>query len=183
MPTPLIHLRALCDGDLERTLAWHNDPALYATLGDAFRFVGRGAEVEWLRRKSQFDSNEVNLAICVSDTGIHVGNIYLRRIDWVARSAVLHIFIGDPASRGKGYGRAAIAALLQHAFRDLNLNRVSLEVLADNAPAIRLYERCGFIVEGRFRQATFKDGRYRDVCAMAILAGDPGMAAGSGATA
>lgn len=167
-----IRLRALEETDLERTHHWHNDPALYSTLGDSFRFVSQTAEAEWLRRKTGYTPNEVNLAICLRAKTEHIGNIYLREIDWVARKAALHIFIGATEHRGQGYGKQAIQLLLRHAFHDLNLNRVQLEVLADNAAAIKVYEQSGFVTEGRLRAAVFKNGEYEDSLVMGILAED-----------
>ena len=57
-------------------------------------------------------------------------------------------------------------------FLDLNLNRVGLEVLADNTAAIKLYEKSGFALDGRLRSAAFKNGRSVDVLTMGILAAD-----------
>jgi len=161
-----VFLRALAMGDLNRTLKWHNDPALYATLGGAFRPVSRAVEREWLRRKRAFTSGEINLAICAAKTGLHVGNIYLRNLDWVARRGEVHIFIGDRKHRRKGYGQSAVRQLAEQAFRTLGLQRLYLLVLADNAAAIKTYEKCGFVVEGRLRRHAFKGGRFKDMLAM-----------------
>jgi len=165
---PQIFLRALEEADLERTHRWHNDPELYSSLINAFRFVSKSAELEWLRRKTGYASNEVNLAICLRANGEHIGNLYLGHIDWVARKALLGVFIGRADHRGKGYGQEAIQQLLSHAFQDLNLNRVFLEVLADNAAAIKVYQKCGFVVEGRLRGHAFKNGSSKDVVIMGI---------------
>src|SRR6266511_1340668 len=114
--TQPVYLLALEFTDLERTLAWHNDRALYATLASPFRFVSRATEEEWLRQAQAASPQQINLAICLTAPEEHIGNIYLRDIDWVARRAELHIFIGDPRQRGKGYGRAAVRLLIDYAF-------------------------------------------------------------------
>lgn len=163
-----VYLRALEESDLERTYCWHNDARLYETLGDPFRPVSRTSEADWLRRKASYSNTEINLAICLNPTGEHIGNIYLREIDWVARRSVLHVFIGCSEQRGKGYGKAAVRQLLHSAFYDLNLNRVFLEVLADNTAAVKTYEKCGFQVEGRLKEHAFKLGQYKDVLVMGI---------------
>jgi RimJ/RimL family protein N-acetyltransferase len=163
-----IILRALEEADVERTHRWHNDPELYSTLVSPFRFVSKTAELEWLRRKAAYSANQVNLAICLSPGGEHIGNIYLGEIDWISRRAALGLFIGSPEHRGKGYGKEAMRQLLAHAFRDLHLNRLFLEVLVDNTPAIRLYETCGFRVEGRLCGHVFKNGKYQDLFLMGI---------------
>jgi RimJ/RimL family protein N-acetyltransferase len=167
--TVSVFLRCLEETDVERTYRWHNDSRLYATLGDQFRLVSMASEKEWLKQKVSYKSTEVNLAICLKPNGEHIGNIYLRDIDWVTRRAVLHIFIGCSEQRGKGYGSAAVDQLLKLAFRELNLNRVNLQVLADNRGAIHLYEKVGFKTEGRLRQHVFKDGQFKDMLVMGIM--------------
>lgn len=86
--------------------------------------------------------------------------------------ASLAIGIDDPNLLGQGLGTEAIELLLQHAFVSLRLHRLSVRVLEYNARAIRAYERCGFVVEGREREAALVgDERFDDVL-MGILASD-----------
>lgn len=165
-----VYLRALEPEDIERTLQWHNDAALYEFLGGAFRFVSRAVEEEWLKRKCGSAGGEVNLAICVTKTGRHIGNIYLRNIDWIARHAEMQIFIGDVSQRRHGHGASALRQLTCHAFRTMGLQRMYLYVLADNAAAVQVYEKCGFVVEGRMRRHAFKAGQFKDVLVMGLCA-------------
>jgi RimJ/RimL family protein N-acetyltransferase len=172
-PTQLqVYLRTLEEGDLERTYRWHNDPELYSTLVDGFRFVSRNAEHAWLAARTSYSTAEVNLAICLAPGGEHIGNLYLRPINLVSRNAALGIFIGEKNQRGRGFGRQALYQALRHGFSDLGLERVYLEVLADNARAVRLYELVGFRTEGRLRSHVFKNGEFRDVLVMGILRSD-----------
>jgi RimJ/RimL family protein N-acetyltransferase len=167
-----LYLRALEASDLERTWQWHNDPSLYELLVSPFRYVSRAAEEEWLRQKTAYSRTEIQLAICLKQGDVHIGNIHLTNIDWVARHACLGIFIGVPEHRSKGYGPQALRLLLRHAFRDLGLQRVYLTVLADNPQAIRAYEKCGLVVEGRLRRHAYKQGQFQDLVFMGICADD-----------
>jgi len=169
LPKPPVYLRALDVSDLEQVYAWHNDSALYENLGGNFRFVSRTAEEEWLSHRSVYSANEVNLAICISNTHEHIGNVYLRDIDWMARRAEFHIFIGAKTYRGHGYGESAMQQVLAHGFGELGLQRIYLFVLASNEQAIRLYRKCGLKEEGRLRQHTFKKNHYEDMLVMGIL--------------
>ena len=64
--------------------------------------------------------------------------------------------------QGKGVGTALMAAAVDLADNWLNLTRLELEVYADNAAAIHLYERFGFSYEGTLRQHAFRNGKYVD---------------------
>ncbi|MFV3075090.1 GNAT family N-acetyltransferase [Niveispirillum fermenti] len=68
--------------------------------------------------------------------------------------------------QGAGVGKALTHALVDAADRWLDLHRVELTVFADNAGAISLYRRFGFVEEGRLRDYAFRDGRYVDALCM-----------------
>jgi hypothetical protein len=52
--------------------------------------------------------------------------------------------------------------MVDHAFGTLGLHRVALSVFEFNERAIRSYVSCGFVTEGRARQAIWRDGRWWD---------------------
>src|SRR5262249_28107101 len=101
--------------------------------------------------------------------GTPIGRIEYERLDPVARSAEVMILIGAEEGRGRGYGSEARRALLRYPFRQRNLHRVALSVIAWNERAIRSYEKVGFVVEGRLRDDLYFDGRYHDQVVMSIL--------------
>lgn len=69
----------------------------------------------------------------------------------------------------RGIGSALMAAMLDLADNWLGLRRVELTVYVDNAPAIHLYEKFGFVIEGTARQFAFRGGAYADAYHMARL--------------
>jgi len=73
------------------------------------------------------------------------------------------------AYAGRGAGSALMAAATSLADNWLNLRRLELNVYADNARAIALYERFGFAREGLHRDYAWRDGAYADSLAMARL--------------
>ena len=104
------------------------------------------------------------------DGGETIGNASLHRSLRPRRihSAGLGMSVRD-AHQGRGIGTALLAALLDVADNWWQLRRVHLEVYADNEPAIALYRKFGFEVEGTLRQDAFRDGAYVDSLAMARL--------------
>ncbi|KAL2814020.1 acyl-CoA N-acyltransferase [Aspergillus granulosus] len=84
------------------------------------------------------------------------------------RNAIMGISLIESA-RGKGYGREAINWALDWAFEIAGLHRVSLDVLATNVRALRLYQSVGFVEEGRQREAVWQYRKWHDVVELGIL--------------
>lgn len=72
------------------------------------------------------------------------------------------------AYRGRGLGRALLGQCLAWA-EAIALQKIELDVYADNLAAIRLYRDHGFIVEGIKRRARYFEGRYQDIQLMALF--------------
>ena len=64
------------------------------------------------------------------------------------------------ASQGRGIGRDLLAGCIDEARRAAGLEMLTLTVTAGNVPAIRLYERFGFIRYGSLPRAICVEGRY-----------------------
>ncbi len=71
--------------------------------------------------------------------------------------------------QGKGVGTALMQAAIDLAENWLNLSRLQLDVYVDNEPAIRLYKKFGFTIEGTLVRFAYRDGRYVDTYTMARL--------------
>ncbi len=99
-----------------------------------------------------------------------VGLIQLFRTERRDRTAWLGVLIGDRLERGKGYGTEAIRLLMRFAFRELNYQKVNLNVFSFNPRAIAIYEKMGFIHEGRIRRTLYADGQYHDQVLMGMIA-------------
>lgn len=71
--------------------------------------------------------------------------------------------------RGQGIGTRLLEHALQWARETGIVTRIELFVFARNTGAIRLYERFGFVIEGRRRRSVYKDDQYMDDLLMALL--------------
>jgi ribosomal protein S18 acetylase RimI-like enzyme len=72
----------------------------------------------------------------------------------------------DPVHQGHGVGRQLVEACAQQA-RSRGARKLTLRVLGNNDRARRLYEACGFQIEGVLRDEFFLGGRYVDDVLMA----------------
>ena len=98
-----------------------------------------------------------------------IGTVFLKNIDHTLQKAEFGIFLGSCECRGKGYGSAAAAQILEYGFTVLALNRIYLSVFMSNPAAIRSYEKAGFRREGVLRQDFKNQDGFVDVCVMSIL--------------
>jgi RimJ/RimL family protein N-acetyltransferase len=70
--------------------------------------------------------------------------------------------------RRRGIGLRLIERTIQAAVEQ-GIERIELEVLASNIPAIRLYEKVGFVVEGVKKKMRKLDGEYDDLVGMVLF--------------
>ena len=101
-----------------------------------------------------------------------VGFVALFSIEWPNSHGWIAVGIGDESDRGKGFGKEAVRLLQRFAFHELGLRRLSLDVIADNLPALGLYRGLGFQEEGRLRERVYRDGRATDLVYMGLLGRD-----------
>ncbi len=165
-----MRLRAIERADLPYFVQWLNDPQVCLYLGLDLP-ISMASEEQWFEEVLKSPPEERPLAIEVQegDSWKLIGNASFRRIDWHARSAEVGLVIGEKAYWDKGHGTQVMQLMLRHGFETLNLNRIYLQVFADNLRAIRCYEKVGFVLEGRLRQAVYRRGSYQDVLIMSIL--------------
>ena len=165
----LVNLRAPEMTDLERNTRWINDREVTQYLSLRYE-MSQAAEEAWLRDlvSKPLAYDRVFFAIETKD-GEHIGNTNLFNVAPENRSAELGIMIGDKARWSKGHGSDALKTLLRFGFEEMNLNRVELFVYSFNERAQAAYRKCGFVEEGRRRQALYRKGAYHDFIVMAVL--------------
>ncbi|MBO5142310.1 MAG: GNAT family N-acetyltransferase [Clostridia bacterium] len=165
-----VYLSPVETSDAEIFVNWMNDFGVTDYTMRSDKVVTMQSEYQWVNNEAQNDG--YFMTIVRNDTDEMIGNISLNDVNFVHRFAVLGIMIGNNENRSKGYGAEAINLLLDYAFNYLNLNSVSLGVLACNERAIRCYEKVGFKEYGRKRMCRYINGKYYDVIYMDILASE-----------
>jgi RimJ/RimL family protein N-acetyltransferase len=98
-----------------------------------------------------------------------IGEARIEWVDWGNGSAFIKIGLPDLADRRKGIGADVLRMLLWFAFRELNLHHLEVVLPEYNVPALRFFEKHGFKLEVRRRQAVNRGGRRWDLISMAIL--------------
>jgi len=111
--------------------------------------------------------------VAYSDENPFIGIVRMDERDEVNRSVRIGADV-VPELRGKGHGGRIYDAVLAYCFFHLNCHRVWLAVLETNFVAVNLYKKKGFKLEGRYREAVFRGGKYLDYLIMSILEGEYG---------
>lgn len=160
-----LKLRAARIGDAEALTAISNQPGVRrGTLRMPFESVEF-----WQERLAGLAASGARLIVAEID-GEPVGyaGLHPHPMPRVSHSADIGISVAD-AHAGKGIGSALLAALIDLADNWYGLRRLELDVFTDNAPAIALYERFGFVREGVKVEAALSEGVYKDCAMMARL--------------
>jgi RimJ/RimL family protein N-acetyltransferase len=148
--------RWYADGEVARLTRYQDGPM-------------RADEIERFFTARVMGPESLAMAVHVRATGRLIGTCAFSQLDAENGSVLYHITIGEKDAWGHGYGTEATELMLEHAFGTLGLHRVALAVFEFNERAIRSYRRCGFVVEGRAREAIWREERWWDELTMSIL--------------
>jgi len=165
----LVVLRPHVPGNLKAFERWYSD----ADVARLTRYQDgpmRRDEIERFFAARVVGPDSLALAVHVRATDRLIGTCAFSQLDGDNGSALYHITIGEKDVWGRGHGTEATQLMLRHAFENLALHRIALSVFEFNQRAIRSYRRCGFQVEGRAREAIWREGRWWDEITMSILA-------------
>lgn len=155
-----VFLRTLLPDDAsERYASWLNDPVVNRYLET------RSITIPKLRAYigEKWESDQaLLLGVFWKETGAHIGNVKLEPVDLSGRTAMLGLLIGDKEFWGRGVGTEATNLAADFAFKNLGLREIRLGVIAENTPAIRVYEKCGFVVDHVEKNGINHDGKLYD---------------------
>lgn len=104
----------------------------------------------------------------VGNAALHPAGPSLRRRHVLSMSICVAV-----EAQGRGVGSALMRALLDYADHWAAALRIELTVFTDNQPAIALYRKFGFEIEGTFKGYVMRNGQYADAYAMARLHPNP----------
>ncbi len=174
-----IRFRAVEKEDLPLFVIWLNDPEVRQGIlihSPVSQTEEDGWYEDMLKRPVDEHVMGIEVKLPAGEPGEErwnlIGSLAFDHIDWHVRAAEFGILIGDKSFWNQGYGTEAVCLLALHGFNTLNLNRIFLHVFENNPRAIRAYEKAGFTIEGRERQAEYMDGKFIDILRMSLLKSD-----------
>jgi ribosomal-protein-alanine N-acetyltransferase len=153
-----IKLREFKKSDSLRFAELANNENISRNLRDGFPnpFTVEYAE-EFIERWMALDPVSV---FAIEFKGEYVGNISLSKgKDVYRKSAEIGYFIGEPYWN-KGIATGAVNLITDYGFSDLDIVRIHTGVYEHNTASQRVLVKCGFVFEGVFKKAVFKQGKF-----------------------
>ena len=150
---------------------WFNDPAVVRTLAASLRPLLLEDEQQWYDQKIGA-TDTVLFQIYVRAGWRPIGTTGISGIDHRHGAANFGIVIGEKDCWDQGYGTEATRLVLDYAFNVLGLYNVMLRVYDYNRRGVRAYEKAGFKVIGRRRQALRLGHERHDDIFMDVLASE-----------
>ena len=122
---------------------------------------------EWFETCTKRNENAQFLAI--ETDGQYIGFCSLKNSKIDTNNYWYGIVIGNSNYWEKGFGTEVTKLMIDFAFQYLGARRIGLGTNSKNPRAIKCFESCGFIEEGRIRQQYWINGSYADSVQMGIL--------------
>jgi len=122
----------------------------------------------WQERMSQKSPGQYHLVAIVEDQV--AGHLMIAAETRPRRSHVASFGLCvDAARHNQGIATALLREMIAMCDNWLRIERIELTVFVDNAPAIALYQKQGFDIEGTGKRYGLRDGDYIDAYFMARL--------------
>ena len=149
----------LIDSNRAYLRCWHPWVDGLRTTGDIDRAISAWQQHQVLRR---------GFYAGIWHHGRLCGLIHHLNVDWVNRWTALS-FLLDEAHQGRGIMTDCCRVLIQHAFDEWQLNRVTIECASDNLRSRAIPERLGFQLEGMIRGIEWLEGQFKDHAIYGLL--------------
>lgn len=163
-----VFLRRVTTEDVgPRYLGWLRDPDVNKYLETRFHPQSYESIYRFVENISK-DSSQFLFAICLNGSEEHIGNIKLGPVNLWHRNADISLFIGEKSQWGKGYAAEAIRLLTRHSFSALDLNKLRAGCYGANVGSKRAFEKCGYEVEGVFKDHVIYNGKSMDLITLGI---------------
>jgi RimJ/RimL family protein N-acetyltransferase len=167
----LVKLRALEPSDAGSLWRWNHDP-------EVVRWMDSGYAQSLARVRQSLEERPRNaygdalFGIEVPDGGTLIGLVRLRGAEPETGNAELDVYLGEKDHWGRGLATDAIRAACRFGFDKMRLHKVTLTVVTENHAAIRVYQKVGFVEEGRLREVFRHEGGWLDMYTMGLLEGE-----------
>ncbi len=168
-----LHIRLLEEKDAAELLSLidANRKMLRDWLPWVDKTVRKEDSIAFIRNALEQHENCTGLHAGIWQDGRLAGIIGYVHIDITNRRTMIGYWLAEP-HRGRGLMTRACMAMTDVAFNKLVMNKVEIYCAVDNVKSRAIPERIGFKPEGILRQHEWVNGRFLDIVAYGMLAGE-----------
>ena len=163
------YLAPISSASAEAYAKWDNDLEVAIPLGDE-AYISTTVESLQNDLSGVFSKKSHLYDIVTLKDDLIIGRCMFFDVNQTDKAAKVGIVIGEKDYWNQGYGTEALQLLLEYGFQILNFHNVMLGVYSYNTRAIKCYEKVGFKLVGRRREARIVGARKYDMIYMDLLA-------------
>ena len=155
-----LYLREVRPSDVnDAYYRWMNNPETTQYLESRF-FPNSTESLQEYVKNFLSNKDSIFLAIVLKENHKHIGNIKMGPINWFHRLADIGVMLGEKDYWGRGYASEAISLVAEHAFKNLNLHKLTAGCYEPNQGSLKAFQKAGFEIEGKRKKHVFSNGEY-----------------------
>jgi len=155
-----IYLRELLEDDVtERYLSWFRDPEVTKFL--EAKNLTRKDVIDYIRASKE-TATYYMFAICLNESGLHIGNLKVGPVNRKHMLSDLVTVIGDKNHWGQGIASEAIRIGINLAFNTYGIRKLAAGMYSDNVASYKAYLNAGFVEEARLKDHYVLNGKIMD---------------------
>jgi UDP-4-amino-4,6-dideoxy-N-acetyl-beta-L-altrosamine N-acetyltransferase len=148
--------------DTDFILELHNNPDIKTSFISRKDPITQEQHLQFMKKLAQ----KGDLYFIIYEDTNRIGTISIYDIDKENNCAEWGRFLIKKEYPGRG--AESLQLLIDKAFKGLKLHKLYCTVISHNTRTIKLYEKCGFEIEGILKERIFQDNIYHDLIFMGI---------------
>lgn len=165
-----LYLRGLENEDVTETYCdWLNDPQVNRYLETRHQFQTLTLIKSFITDKNN-SNDEFLFGIFLKENNKHIGNIKFGPIRKLHKLAEVSLFIGETSEWAKGYATEAISLITNHAFNDMNMNKLVASMYAEIKASTRAFISAGWKEEAILKDHYLFNEKPMDIIIVGITA-------------
>ena len=167
----MINLEPLVPEDLKQVIEWNinSTPEFLLQWSGEFEYPLTREQLDKFYHFGEKETGRLSFKIIDVMTCQAIGIITLQIYKEISSGTIVKFLIGEESKRGKGIGQKALARMLHKGFTEFCLRKIKLYVYEFNKPAIRCYEKVGFVKERLLKGVRKVGDSYWDMFEMSIF--------------
>ena len=144
--------------------SWLHDIEVLKTL-ILPEYINEPVKIEDLQKYcKRLWASESDIFLALTDVfdDIFIGTSRISKLNQYAGTADVGIMIGDRSFWGRGYATEALRMICNHLFTKVRLRKLTAGAMANNHAMLSVFEKLGFVVEGKLRLQDRLDDNYID---------------------